>query len=143
MRVEGCRGGMGGGGAVTPACARRAGSNSGRDNVSVIFARASANVKCQLALCVLRRARHAANSCVGVVPEVGRKQQEEIGCTVAIVLVVVTRRLASPHRLRRPRLRDELLRRFVEADLRARSIVQSRAGVARVCHRGACACACA
>lgn len=55
-----------------------------------------------------------------------RQQHEESGCPVALVLVVVPRRLSRLHRFWRARLGDELLQSFVETDQRARQIVRPR-----------------
>ena len=65
-----------------------------------------------------------------------REQHEEVGRAVALVLVVVTRGLAGLHRLRLPRLGDELLRRLIEADQRPRWIVRSFVNIKHVFHRG-------
>ena len=53
----------------------------------------------------------------------------------ALVLVVVTRRLSRPHRLRCARLGNQLLRGFVEADERERRIMRSRIDVEHILHR--------
>ena len=64
-----------------------------------------------------------------------REQHEEVGRAVALVLVVVTRRLPRSHWLGRACLGDELLRRLVEADQRARRIVRPRVDLQHVLHR--------
>jgi hypothetical protein len=53
----------------------------------------------------------------------------------AFVLIVVTRGLSRPYRFRRARLCDKLLRRLIEADLRARRIKRPRVDVEHVLHR--------
>jgi hypothetical protein len=63
------------------------------------------------------------------------EQHEQIGRAVTLVLVVATRELSGLHRQRLPRLGNELLRCFVEADERAGRIVRSRVDVEHVLHR--------
>lgn len=53
----------------------------------------------------------------------------------ALVLVVVTRWLAGPHRLRRARLGNELLARLIETNQRTLGIVGPRVNVEHVFHR--------
>ena len=63
------------------------------------------------------------------------EQHEQVGRAVALVLVVVARRLARPHRQRRARLGDELLGGLVEADERPGRIVRAVIDLEHVLHR--------
>ncbi len=64
------------------------------------------------------------------------EQHEQIGRPLALVLVVVARRLARQHRQRRACLRDELFAGFIEADQRSGRIVRPGIDLEHVLHRG-------
>ena len=64
-----------------------------------------------------------------------REQHEDVGDTVALVLVVVAHRPSWLHWFRRARLANKLLGGFIEADQRARRIMRSRVDVQYILHR--------
>src|SRR5208282_2444618 len=65
-----------------------------------------------------------------------REHHEQIGHAIALIFVVVTRRLSRLDGDRRARLDDELLRRFIEAYERALGIVRPLVDFQNVFHVG-------
>jgi hypothetical protein len=63
-----------------------------------------------------------------------RKQHEQVCGTVALVLVVVARRLPRPHRDRRARLGDELLGCLIKTDEWSRRIMRARINLEHILH---------
>ena len=64
------------------------------------------------------------------------EQHEQVGSAVALVLVVIARRLSWPHRHRRARLGHELLGGLVEAHEWPGLVVRARVDFEGILHRG-------
>ena len=64
-----------------------------------------------------------------------RKQHEQVGGAVALILVVVASRLAGPHGQRHSSLGDQLLGGLVEADQRPARIVRTVIDLEHILHR--------